>query len=159
VSTMNAKVTFYGYPDNEDGSGQFNTNAIAYDLQWQGQSRHKNAQGEPVAGGIGTFADPITMAASEGNALLPPGTLVYIPGLKKYFIVEDICGNCTAGWVDLWMESNAGSNPDAVIQCEANWTGDVNRLKEIWINASSGLVVDTNPFFDTGRNQCNLVTW
>ena len=159
TSTMSAKVTFYGYPDNDDGSGNFGTNLIAYHLQWQGQSRRTNSQGDPIAGGTGTFADPITVAAGQGNSLLPPGTLVYVTGLKKYFLVEDICGNCTSNWIDLWMESNAGSNANAVLQCESNWTGDVNQLKEIQINPPSGLVVDTTPFFDTVRNQCNPVTW
>lgn len=158
-STMSAKVTFYGYPDNDDGSGNFGTKIIAHTLQWEGQSRHTNSQGDPIAGGVGTFADPITLAASEGNSLLPAGTLVYVTGLRKYFLVEDICGNCTSNWIDIWMESDATSNENAVLQCESNWTGDVNQLKEIRINPPSGLVVDTTPFFDMTRNQCNPVTW
>jgi len=156
TSTMNAKVTFYGYPDNDDGSNNYGTNLIAYGLQWQGHSRHTNSQGQAIAGGVGTFADPITVATGDGNSLLPPGTLIYIPGLKKYFLVEDICRNCTSNWVDLWMES---SDSIGVEQCESNWTGDVNQLKEIWINPSSDLAVDTTPFFDKSSHQCNPVTW
>lgn len=159
TSTTSAKVTFYGYPDNDDGSGNFGTNIIAHTLQWQGQNRRTNSQGDPIAGGTGTFVDPITLAARAGDSLLAPGTLVYVTGLKKYFLVEDICGNCTSNWVDLWMESNADSNTNAVLQCEDNWTGDVNQLKEIQINPPAGLIVDTTPFFDTTRNQCNPVTW
>ena len=153
---MSVKVTFYGYPDNDDGSGHFGTNIIADPL---GQRRHTNAQGDPIAGGTGTFADPITAAASQGNTILPPGTLVYIPGLKKYFLVEDICGGCSTEWLDLWMESNAGSNASAVMQCENNWTGDPSQLKQIWVNPPPGLEVDTTAFFNTATNQCNPVTW
>jgi hypothetical protein len=57
------------------------------------------------------------------------------------------------------MESNAGSDRDSVLQCENSWTGDFTQLKEIWVNPSAGLAVDTTPFFDTSRNQCNPVTW
>jgi 3D (Asp-Asp-Asp) domain-containing protein len=159
ATTLSEKVTFYGYPDNDDGNGTFGTNVIAYGLQWQGHSRHTNAQGDPVAGGVGSYDDPITVAASYGNSTLPPGALVYIPGLKKYFLVEDICGNCTAAWIDLWMESNAGSDASAVTQCENNWTGDDTQPREVWLNPPSGLQVDTTPFFNVGTNQCNPVTW
>ena len=159
ATTLSDKVTFYGYPNNDDGSGNFGTNVIAYGVQWQGHSRHTNAQGNPVAGGTGSFADPITVAASEGNSSLPPGTLIYLPGLKKYFLVEDICGNCLTDWLDLWMESNASSNAGAVTQCESNWTGDATQRREVWLNPPPSLQVDTNPFFNVGTNQCNPVTW
>ena len=158
-TTLSDKVTFYGYPDNDDGSGHFGTNVIAYALTWQGHSRHTNAQGDPVAGGVGSFDDPITVAASQGNSVLPPGSLLYLPGLKKYFLVEDICGNCSTDWIDTWMESNAGNTATAVTQCENNWTGDALPNREVWLNPSSGLQVDTTPFFNVGTNQCNPVTW
>jgi hypothetical protein len=154
--TMSVKITFYGYPDNEDGFGNFGTNVIAHHQVWQGQARPTNSEGDPIASGTGTFANPITVAAGQGNSLMPPGTLVYVTGLKKYLLVEDNCGNCTSAWIDVWMESNAGNDPNAVLQCENNWTRDP---KEIQINPPSGLVVDTTPFFDTIRNQCNPVTW
>lgn len=156
TQTMSVKVTFYGYPDNDDGFGNFGTNVIAHHEVWQGQSRPVNSQGDPVASGTGTFANPITVAAAAGNSLLLPGTLVYVTGLRKYLLVEDSCGNCTSNWIDVWMESNVGSDPAAVMQCENNWTRDP---EEIQINPPSGLVVDTTPFFDTIRNQCNPVTW
>jgi 3D (Asp-Asp-Asp) domain-containing protein len=156
TTTMNVKVTFYSFPDNEDGFGNFGTNVIAYHQVWQGQGRPTNTQGDPIASGTGTFANPITVAAAQGSSLLPPGTLVYVTGLKKYLLVEDSCGNCTSAWIDVWMESNAGNDPSVVSQCENNWTRDPG---EIQINPPSGLVVDTTPFFDTIRNQCNPVTW
>jgi 3D (Asp-Asp-Asp) domain-containing protein len=156
TTTLSAKVTFYGWPDNDDGNNNYGTNVIACYQQWQGHDRHRNSQSEAVAGGVGTFADPVTVAAGDGNSLLPPGTLIYVTGLKKYFLVEDVCRNCTSNWVDLWMESN---DSVGVEQCESNWTGDVNQFKEVRINPASNLAVDTTPFFNTSTHQCNPVTW
>jgi hypothetical protein len=73
--------------------------------------------------------------------------------------VEDTCGNCTTDWIDVWMESNAGNTATAVTQCEDNWTGDATQTREVWLNPSSGLQVDTTPFFNIGTSQCNPVTW
>ncbi len=50
------------------------------------------------AGGMGTFSNPITMAVGieiiDGETLLdfPPGTIFYLPRLRKYAVVEDSCG-------------------------------------------------------------------
>ncbi|MFL6337102.1 MAG: hypothetical protein ACJ754_27700 [Pyrinomonadaceae bacterium] len=159
TTVQNAKVTFYGYPGNEDDVNSSHTNVIAYPLTWQGHARHTNAQGDPVASGVGTYADPITVAAGENNPDFPPGKLVYFPGLKKYFLVEDICGNCTNDWLDLWMESNASNSDAAVLSCEDGWTGNLAVLKEVWRDPASTLAVDTVPFFDTSANTCRSPTW
>jgi hypothetical protein len=51
------------------------------------------------AGGKGTYADPITLAVGHSFATgkdvldYPRGTRFYIPTLRRYFIVEDTCGN------------------------------------------------------------------
>lgn len=158
--TMSAKVTFYGFPDNDSGSNTAGgTNIVSYSLSWQGHARHRDAQGQPIAGGIGSYADPITLAADDANSSLAPGTLVYLPGLKKYFLVEDNCRNCTTSWIDVWMESNGTNSAAAVTQCEYDWTADVTQPKDAWLNPSSALQVDITPFFSVGTNQCNPVTW
>ena len=48
---------------------------------------------------------------------MPPGTLMYVPALRKYFVMEDDCEECDHNWkhgrkwhMDLWM------GPDAVTQ-------------------------------------------
>src|SRR4051812_38674485 len=52
-----------------------------------------------TAGGTGTYTDPITLAVghtiTNGQDVLdwPPGTIFYVPNLRKYFIVEDTCGD------------------------------------------------------------------
>lgn len=51
------------------------------------------------AGGVGTYADPITLAVGHviRNGVdtldFPAGTRWYIPNLRRYFIVEDTCGD------------------------------------------------------------------
>jgi len=75
------------------------------------------------AGGIGTFTDPITVAVGHsiisGKDILdyPKGTKFYAPFLRKYFIVEDTCGDgsqpqngpCHTGyqgkpWIDFYVD-------------------------------------------------------
>lgn len=155
-----AKITFYGYPDNDDGAGRYGTAIIAHRLMWQGRGRYVDDQGMPAAGGSGTFEDPITAAASSGNRLFPPGTLVYMPALKKYFLVEDECESCSEeAWLDLWMESDADSDPMAVEMCESDWTGDDALLREVDIDPPADLDADLTPFIDPITGQCRPPRW
>jgi hypothetical protein len=74
-----------------------------------------------TAGGVGTYADPITLAVgySNGRLQFPAGTRFYLPNLRKYFIVEDICGACrttpagTAYKLDLWLDGRTLSRAQA----------------------------------------------
>ncbi len=88
------------------------------------------------AGGTGIYEDPITLAV--GHVLVeatdtpdfPPGTRFYIPNVRRYFIVEDTCGDgdkpqdipchnlnnpqnkAPAGatvWLDLWIDGKDGT--------------------------------------------------
>jgi hypothetical protein len=84
-------VTFYGWPDNDPPG-----DAISYPGLHQ------------VAGGTGTYADPITIATDAQE--ITPGTRVYVPSLQKYFIMEDECAECVSDWnnkreyhIDLWV--------------------------------------------------------
>lgn len=77
-----------------------------------------------VAAGTGSYADPITVAV--GHSIIssvdildfPKGTRFYVPNLRRYFIVEDTCGDgktpqngaCHTGypsaasfWIDVWV--------------------------------------------------------
>jgi len=75
------------------------------------------------AGGVGTFDDPITIAVGHairgGRQFLdyPPGTRFYISSLRKYAVVEDVCGDgptpqngpCHTGhqglpWLDIYVD-------------------------------------------------------
>lgn len=52
-----------------------------------------------AAGGVGTWEDPITIAVGRGHAgwHYAPGTRIYLEGLEKYAVVEDLCGACGTG--------------------------------------------------------------
>src|SRR4051794_34329535 len=67
ATTKTMYVTLYGWPDNSPpGDG--------------------TAFGSGHAGGVGTFAKPITFATYRGE--LKPGTKVYYPYLKRYFVMQ-----------------------------------------------------------------------
>lgn len=80
------------------------------------------------AGGTGSYDDPITLAVghaihgSKETLDFPPGTIFYIPRLKKYAVVEDTCGDgarpqdgpCHTGyrghpWIDLYVGGEGAS--------------------------------------------------
>lgn len=146
---MLVKITFYGYPDNDDGAGNFHTAIIAHRLDWLGRRRYVDENGLPFAGGSGTFDDPITAAASRGNRFFPPGTLVYIPDFQKYFFLEDECASCDEEpWLDLWLESNSTSDPDVVEARESALTGDETRPREVIIDPPPDLGVDPLSFLE-----------
>jgi hypothetical protein len=84
------------------------------------------------AGGSGTYRDPITIAVGhkiEGSRQtldFPAGTKFYIESLRKYAIVEDVCGDgakpqngpCHTGkdgrpWLDLYLGGAKASVQEA----------------------------------------------
>jgi hypothetical protein len=144
--TVSVNVTSYGYNDNDDGNGHYGTAQISY------------PQIHSVATeGSGSYDDPTTFATDENE--FAPGTMIYVPYLQKYFIMEDGCVECTADWqngvhhVDLWMGPNDGMQPEpALDDCEASVTQDG---ADIIVNPSSDLPVDTTPMFSDG--QCTAV--
>ncbi|KAL8737723.1 MAG: hypothetical protein Q9181_001408 [Wetmoreana brouardii] len=99
--------TFYGYPDN-DPPGP----ATAYNCGGRNN----------IAGGSGTYGDPLTFASAPGE--FSTCEIIYVPYLKKYARFEDSCAQCTTDFnngkyhIDLWTGSstvNGGSNQ---ISCE-----------------------------------------
>ncbi len=98
-----------------------------------------------TAGGTGTYADPITVAVGHviTNGIdtpdFAPGTIWYIPYLRRYFIVEDACGDgptpqdepChdlasaphgTQVWLDLWADGSQMTEAESNA-CEGAITG------------------------------------
>jgi hypothetical protein len=88
-------VTFYGYNDNSCTAENIHgCNDIA------SPSKHQIA-----TQGSGTYDDPSTLAASDttdpghmfetsGGVTLMPGTMVYLPEVQQYFVMEDSCLEC-----------------------------------------------------------------
>jgi hypothetical protein len=80
------------------------------------------------AGGIGTYKNPITVAVGYVGHRpdLPAGTKFYIPNLRRYFVVGDICGGCHGAsssgqlHVDLYAGNYWGSG---VLSCESAVSG------------------------------------
>ncbi len=117
--------TGYGWPDNTPPGGEV-SNPILHSS----------------AGGTGTYADPITLAVGHsiisGKDILdyPAGTKFYIPTYRRYFIVEDTCGDgntpqngpchksdvANTVQLDLWV-GGQGYSSSSVLNCEEAITG------------------------------------
>ncbi|MCP2329469.1 hypothetical protein HDA40_007976 [Hamadaea flava] len=125
--SINAYITGYSYFDDTPPGSADLANPVLHDQ----------------AGGTGTYADPITVAVghsvtgSEDVLDWPAGTRFYIPNLRRYFIVEDTCGDgstpqdgpCHTGypssattWLDIWIGGQDGSESGAA-QCMDAITG------------------------------------
>ncbi|UKA53487.1 hypothetical protein LFT45_17445 [Arthrobacter sp. FW305-BF8] len=96
------------------------------------------------AGGTGTYEDPVTLAVGHsletGKDVLdiPSGTRIYIPNVRRYFIVEDTCGDgptpengpCHSGaekyggsvWIDMWI-GGEGESSSLARRCTGLVTG------------------------------------
>ncbi len=123
----NVFVTGYTYWDNSPpGSAQI-ARSVIHDR----------------AGGNGTWKDPITVAVGFGPRFAF-GTKFYLPELKKYFIVEDLCGACSDGrnggayTLDIWLDGSHLSSGGAS-SCAAKITGTQPAIKD----PSSDLPVDS----------------
>jgi hypothetical protein len=116
------------------------------------------------AGGSGTFSDPITIAVGHSFATgrqvldFPPGTRFYFPALRRYAIVEDVCGDgpspqygpCHVGynglpWLDIYVDgSDAG--PHAADACMRRITG----VHEVIVAPPRGLPVVAGALTESG---------
>ncbi len=120
---LSAYVTGYGWTDNTPPGGAISNGVI-----------------HTSAGGTGTFTDPITIAVGHsiinGKDLLdfPKGTKFYIPALRRYFIVEDTCGDGNTPqngpchtryeghpWLDAWVGGES-TTTKAINECESKIT-------------------------------------
>ncbi|WP_458782009.1 hypothetical protein [Arthrobacter sp. D3-16] len=98
-----------------------------------------------TAGGTGTYEDPVTIAVGHSRETgehvldIPAGTRIYLPDVRRYFIVEDTCGDgptpedgpCHSGaeaydgaslWLDMWI-GGEGESSSFVHRCAADSTG------------------------------------
>src|SRR4029077_13788554 len=76
-------VTFYGFDDNDDGDPtHLGTDVIS------SAAIHTRADED-----LGTYERPGTLATDEH--FLTPGTMVYVPALQRYYVMEDTCVECS----------------------------------------------------------------
>ena len=121
-------MTFYGYFDNSPPG-----TAIAHPVLHSG------------AGGVGTFDDPITFAvAPEVQNKVPAGTRIYIPSLKKYFIMEDDC-----------TSSGPGGEPVQGQGCDGELQDGINEF-DLWIDGDPHKNAPDNPGSGSGNNDNNM---
>lgn len=148
--TVTAYVTGYSYWDNTPPGSP----AISHPVV------HR------VAGGTGTYADPVTIAVGHtiqgGTDTLdwPAGTRFYLPYLRRYVMVEDTCGDgptpqngpCHVGypapattWLDIWADGRelSAARADA---CLAGLT-DVHTAV---LDPRPGYLVDPGPVIRDG---------
>ncbi|MEO7164992.1 MAG: carbohydrate-binding protein [Bdellovibrionia bacterium] len=142
-------VTFYGFDDNDDGNGNYG-NAVISD-----PVIHRIATED-----LGTFDHPSTFATDKRVA--QPGTLVYIPKLRKYYIMEDTCRECTADrnrgriHIDPFMGGNTRLQGQPLINCEEALTADPF-TDVVVFNPGNDWPVQTQPLFRNGV--CNSRTF
>ncbi len=135
---------------------------------WDNTPRGSAAIAKPVihrkAGGRGTYNNPITLAV--GHVIngrrqtldFPAGTRFYFPRLRKYAIVEDVCGDgrtpqngpCHSGhkglpWVDIWVDGRRAGE-SAANSCMYRITG----VQEAIINPGRGYPVEVGPLTESG---------
>ncbi|MDQ0383169.1 3D (Asp-Asp-Asp) domain-containing protein [Amycolatopsis thermophila] len=106
VGAPNARglITFYAAADNDPPGSR--------EIAYPGTVHQR-------AGGTGTFTDPLTFAAEAGQ--FAPGTKIYVPAVRRYFVLEDTCATCSGSHIDLW----AGPATDqGVVACEESLTRD-----------------------------------
>ena len=121
-------MTFYGYFDNSPPG-----TAIAHPVLHSG------------AGGVGTFDDPITFAvAPEVQNKVPAGTIMYIPSLKKYFIMEDDCTSSGPGGVPVQGQG-----------CDGELKSGINEF-DLWIDGDPHKNAADNPGSGSGNNDSNM---
>jgi 3D (Asp-Asp-Asp) domain-containing protein len=130
-------VTYYGWADN-DPPGK----AIAYPKSSYPSSKHEEA------GGSGSFDDPITFASDP--RVFPVGTKIYVPYIKKYVIMEDLCASCSGNHIDIWMESN-NSFSSQLLACEDYWTKSKTQVE---INPPNNRSFDSSLFFNKNNGEC-----
>ena len=128
AQTVSSYVTFYGFDDNDDGNPSHTGTSVI-----SNPTVHKVATED-----LGSYAHPGTLAADK--KFLPPGTIVYVPALQRYYVMEDTCRECSQDWankknhIDIFV---AGTGP-ALAACENRLTME---KADIVINPPSDLPV------------------
>jgi hypothetical protein len=141
---IQAQMLFFGWYDNLAGGPGPGGDRVAHALP----GRHRNEQGEPVAGGVGSYADPITAAVGMGNRRMRVGARLYSPYLKKYLVVEHVCPTCNPEIaVVVWLDSSNRDDPAAVRARAQQLTDGASANRDIIIDPRPGLPVDRTPLF------------
>jgi hypothetical protein len=157
---LNVYVTWYGFNDNScQVESDHNCNVIGF-----GKSDGFPTKHDVGTEGDGTYDNPGTFATAADDSGTPaefaPGTIIYIPAYRKYFIMEDQCAECGDEWdqkkayhVDVWMGPSYGSDDAALMACEDQLTlgdGTFMGTGTIIVNPAPDLPVEPTPLFAAG---------
>lgn len=141
-------------PSSTDIRAMTVTFYAAYDNDPAGSTHIDYPGRHTTAGGAGTWEDPVTFAADR--RFLPPGTVIYEPRLKKYFVMEDSCAPCVGEWtssrephVDLWV---GNATTEDVLWCESVLAPDGRVPVEV--DPPAGRPVDSEVLYDAPTNSC-----
>src|ERR1700753_3062723 len=156
--SVSTTITWYGYNDNSgETENQHGSADIAYPKSDGYPTIHNQAHE-----GTGAYTDPITFAAPNKDlkSSFPIGSVIYVPMVRKYFVMEDECGDddpegCQNGanHADLWMGPASELNGNTLDDCEGNATPD--SAVNVTINPSPSLSVDTTVMY-TSANKCTI---
>ncbi|HEY5038924.1 MAG TPA: carbohydrate-binding protein, partial [bacterium] len=98
---------------------------------------------------VGSYEHPSTFACEE--KFIKPGTIIYVPRLQKYYIMEDGCAECSDDWtrdrtkhVDLYIGGQKLGGKD-LIDRENALTLDGPEI--IIVHPPKNLPVDIRPLF------------
>lgn len=116
------------------------------------------------AGGVGTYEDPVSLAVghsiTDGRRVYdyPAGTRFYLPFLRKYTIVEDLCGDgntpqdgpCHSGfngypWLDIYVGGEESSS-EVAQACMRK----ITRIQQVISDPAPGLPVSEGVLTETG---------
>jgi hypothetical protein len=154
--------------------GVYTTGYTWFDNTPPGSGRISNPRVHARAGGTGTFDDPITMAVGHSLATghdvldIAAGTKFYLPHVRRYFVVEDTCGDGSAPqnrgchnlgtaaagaqlWVDLYVGGSATDNKAVVQRCAGTVTDGDKALHVMVADPSPNHIVVTGPLFQGGE--------
>lgn len=105
------------------------------------------------AGGTGTYSDPITTAVPGSGSRMQTaaGTRLYVPSLRRYFVVEDSGASYQGDSrrFDVWVDGR-GHPERSSERCMRELTGRT----EVIINPRPGHPVTRGPL--TGRPGCRI---
>jgi len=165
--TSNATSVVQSTVSPRNGETSFNIYLTGYSY-WDNTPPGSAEISKPVihrkAGGKGTYSDPITIAVghtiigSRQTLDYKAGTRLYLPSLRKYVIVEDVCGDgrrpqdgpCHTGrnglpWLDIYVDGSRSRSGDAT-QCARRITS----VRRIIMNPGRDYPVVSGALTETG---------
>ncbi|KAL6713988.1 hypothetical protein ACLMJK_008482 [Lecanora helva] len=139
------KLTNYGYPD---------ANGIP---SYRCQNGQPVQPGTSTKLGDGSFNNPYAAAAAVTSNTFKKCQKVYVPILKKFFIIQDDCSACHAtpdSWIDLYLvqsNKNIGQTNCEKAFGTLSYTSNPNPYQHsVLVNPQSGYLTNTQPLFQNG---------